>query len=443
MIRPTFARVDLQAIESNLKAITVFLSQARGASREERKTPSALPASPLAPRASDPPPPASPLAPRIIAVVKANAYGHGASEVGLALERAGAAILACADIEEGIVLRRAGIRIPILVFGALGISDLDGVFEFDLTPTISTPSAAHALAAAAAKRGQTGVRPGSDQGQGRVRPLHCHLKIDTGMNRLGFRHDNLERTLPEIAASPYLAIDAVYTHFATADEPEHPAFGEQRERFEQALATIGSLGIRPHARHAANSAALLRDARVWYDFVRPGLLLYGIVPPPLAVTLPLRPALSLHSRIVHVKGMRPGEGTGYGLHSAVDRPSTIAVVPAGYADGLDRRLAGRGSMLVRGRRAPVVGSVCMDMTMIDVTGMDVSTGDEVVIVGAQDDESIGMREIAASIGTIPYELLCRVGTRIERVFEGRGARSEERTNPEPRTSRLAPRGSDK
>jgi alanine racemase len=339
--------------------------------------------------------------------------------VGLALERAGAAMLACADIEEGIVLRRAGIRVPILVFGALGISDLDGVFEFDLTPTISTPSAAQALAAAAAKRGkrgQTGVRPGSDRGQGRQK-LHCHLKIDTGMNRLGFRHDNLARTLPEIAASPYLAIDAVYTHFATADEPESPAFGEQRERFEQALATIGSLGIRPNARHAANSAALLRDERVWYDFVRPGLLLYGIVPPPLAITLPLRPALSLHSRIVHVKGIRPGEGTGYGLHSAVDRPSTIAVVPAGYADGLDRRLAGRGYMLVRGRRARVVGSVCMDMTMIDVTGMEVSTGDEVVIVGAQGGESIGMREIAASIGTIPYELLCRVGTRIERVYD--------------------------
>jgi alanine racemase len=246
--------------------------------------------------------------------------------------------------------------------------------------------------------------------------LHCHLKIDTGMNRLGFRHDNLARTLPEIARSEYLTIDAVYTHFATADEPEHPAFGQQRERFEKVLATLPSLGITPPYRHAANSAALLRDERVWYDFVRPGLLLYGIVPPPLAAMLPLRPALSLHSRIVHVKGMRPGEGTGYGLHSTVDHPATIAVVPAGYADGLDRRMAGRTFMLVRGKRVPVVGSVCMDMTMIDVTGMDVSTGDEVVIVGAQDGEEIGMREIAASIGTIPYELLCRVGTRIERVF---------------------------
>jgi alanine racemase len=247
-------------------------------------------------------------------------------------------------------------------------------------------------------------------------PLRCHLKIDTGMNRLGFRHDNLAHTLPEIARSEYLAIDAVYTHFATADEPEHPAFGQQRERFETVLARLPSLGITPKYRHAANSAALLRDERVWYDFVRPGLLLYGIVPPPLSALLPLRPALSLHSRIVHVKGMRPGEGTGYGLHSVVDRPATIAVVPAGYADGLDRRMAGRTFMLVRGKRVPIVGSVCMDMTTIDVTGMDVATGDEVVIVGEQGAEAIGMREIAASIGTIPYELLCRVGTRIERVF---------------------------
>jgi alanine racemase len=387
MIRPTVARVDLAAIEANLRTIAAFLSGAGPSSGVHR-----------------------PSAPRIIAVVKANAYGHGASQVGLALERAGAAMLACADIEEGVQLRRAGVRIPILVFGALGISDLDGVFEHDLTPTISTPTAAAALAAAA------GVRPGSDRGQTGVR-LHCHLKIDTGMNRLGFRHDNLARTLPAIAESPHLAIDAVYTHFATADDPEHPAFGEQRDRFEKALAQLPSLGINPRLRHAANSAALLRDERVWYDFVRPGLLLYGIVPPPFAATLPLRPVLSLHSRIVHVKGMRPGEATGYGLRTVVTRPTTIAIVPAGYADGLDRRMSGRAWMLVRGQRVPVVGSVCMDMTMIDVTGMEVSTGDEVVIVGRQGQEEIGMREIAASIGTIPYELLCRVGTRIERHYQ--------------------------
>jgi alanine racemase len=373
VIRPTVARVDLDAVRSNLRAISRFLEV----------------------------PPVIGRTPKVIAVVKANAYGHGAAEVGVALEEAGAAMLACADIEEGIVLRRAGVRVPIVVFGALGISDLAGVFQHYLTPTISTPSAARALQAAAAKNGAI---------------LKCHLKIDTGMNRLGFRHDNLARTLPEVAASPNLSIDAVYTHFATADDPESPAFGEQRERFDAACATIATMGVTPRFRHAANSAALLRDERVWYDFVRPGLLLYGVVPPPLAATLALRPALSLHSRIVHVKGVRPGEGTGYGLTKLGDRPATIAVVPAGYADGLDRRLARRGHMLVRGRRAPIVGSVCMDMTTIDVTGMEVAPGDEVVILGRQDDEMMDVREMAATIDTIPYELLCRVGARIERIY---------------------------
>ena len=368
MIRPTVARVDLDAIRSNYRAIARFVNG----------------------RA------------RVVAVVKANAYGHGAPQVALALEEAGAAMLACADIEEGIVLREAGVRAPILVFGALSVSHLDGIFTHALTPTISTPGAARALQAAAGRRGEG---------------LRCHLKIDTGMNRLGFRHDNLDRTLPEVAASPNLRVDAVYTHFATADNPEHPAFAAQRERFEAAAAKLPGLGITTRVRHAANSAALLRDERVWHDYVRPGLLLYGIVPPPLAATLSLRPALSLHSRIVAVKGVRAGEASGYGLRGAFDNPARIAIVPAGYADGLDLRLAGRGYMLVRGRRAPIVGSVCMDMTMIDVTGMDVATGDDVVIIGHQGEDSIGVREMAAAIGTIPYELLCRVGSRIQRLYE--------------------------
>jgi len=372
MIRPTVARVDLSAIRSNFHAINDLLKSGPGVRP-----------------------------PRIIAVVKANAYGHGAEAVGLALEEAGAAMLACADIEEGIVLRETGVRIPILVFGALSVSDLEGIFTHALTPTISTPWAARALEAAAARHGQ---------------PLHCHLKIDTGMNRLGFRHDNLAQTLPPVAASPHLVIDAVYTHFATADNPEHPAFGEQRERFDAALASLPGFGIDVKARHAANSAALLRDERVWYDFVRPGLLLYGVVPPPLASTLPLRPALSLHSRIVAVKGLNPGEAAGYGLKLPVDQPASVAIVPAGYADGLDLRLSGRGYMLIRGRRVPIVGSVCMDVSMLDVTGMQVAPGDDVVIVGEQGDQSITVREMAASIGTIPYESLCRVGSRIQRLY---------------------------
>ena len=395
MIRPTVARVDLNALQANFRALGEYIS------RERDRAPS------------------NGAAPGIIAVVKANAYGHGAGQIGRALEDAGADLLACADIEEGAALRSAGVRAEILVFGALSVSDLDGLFDCRLTPTISTPGAARAVQAAAAKHNQR---------------LRYHLKIDTGMNRLGFRFDNLRRTLPELFVSPNLELDAIYTHFATADDPESALFAEQRQRFERALAEIAALRGLPHrtadsrregvaaladrpSLHAANSAALLRDSRVWYDRVRPGLLLYGLVPAPLASTVNVSPVMTLVSRVVAVKGVRGGETVGYGGRFRAERAGQIAIVPAGYADGLDVRLAGRGSVLIRGRRAPIVGSVCMDMLMADVTGLDVSPGDEVVIIGKQGDDAIDAREVAAQIGTIPYEILCRVGSRIERVYE--------------------------
>jgi len=374
-VRPTRAEVDLAALESNFRAIAAYLADGAAASGRP--------------------------APGIIAVVKANAYGHGAERVALALEHAGAGMLACADVEEGVTLREAGVHVPILVFGALSVSDPSSVFTHALTPTISTPAAADVLERAAATRGVC---------------LPCQLKIDTGMNRLGFRHDNLGRTLPSIARSPHLRVDAVYTHFATADVPGDALFATQHERFEQARQAVLSLGIVPAAWHAANSAALLRDQRVWYDFVRPGLLLYGVVPPPLAAAIALRPVMTLRSRVVAVKGVRPGEGVGYGMRFRTDQPRSIAVIPAGYADGLDTRLAGRGAVLIRGRRASVVGAVCMDMMMADVTGLEVAPGDEVVIVGAQGADRIDVREVAEEIGAIPWELLCRVGSRIERVY---------------------------
>jgi alanine racemase len=372
MIRPTTARIDLQALKSNYRHIAEFI-RAEGSDR----------------------------APGVIAVIKANAYGHGAGQVGRALEDAGADLLACADIEEGAALRKAGVKADILVFGALSVSDLDGLFDCRLTPTISTPGAARAVQAAAARYHQR---------------LAYHLKIDTGMNRLGFRFDNLRNTLPGLLASENLQLDAVYTHFATADDPESTLFELQRRRFEHALNEVAGMGAHPHYRHAANSAGMLRDSRVWFDRVRPGLLLYGIVPPPLASTIKLTPVMALTSRVVAVKGMRPGEITGYGGRFTAEQPTTIAIVPAGYADGLDLRLAGRGYVLIRGRRAPIVGSVCMDMLMADVTGTEVSPGDEVVIVGSQGEASIDVREMAAAIGTIPWETVCRVGSRIERVY---------------------------
>jgi alanine racemase len=383
VIRCTTARVDLTALESNFNAISSYLHRETSFNREAGRGPA--------------------LAPGIIAVVKANAYGHGARRVAAALQSAGAIMLAVADIEEGVDLRKAGIHAPILVFGALSVSDLDGVFDHDLTPTISSPAAGRALQEGAAKRGAT---------------LGYHLKIDTGMNRLGFRHDNLKRTLPELLGSKNLALEAVHTHFGTADEPGHTLFETQRTRFEEATRTLDELGAGPRLRHAANSAALLRDSRVWFDFVRPGLLLYGLVPPPLGSTIALKPVMSLTSQVVAVKGIRVGETVGYGGRFTAARPVTLAVIPAGYADGLDRRLEDHGFVLIRGQRAKIVGAVSMDMLTADVTDIDgVGPGDEVVFLGSQGEKSIDAREMASWIGTIPYEILCRLGSRVERKYD--------------------------
>jgi alanine racemase len=379
------AHVDLAALDRNVRADAAYLQDEASLNRGVGRGPARPPG--------------------IIAVVKANAYGHGARPVAKSLEAAGATMLAVADIEEGVDLRASGIRAPILVFGALSVSDVDGVFDHHLTPTISSPAAGAALQAAAAKRNTK---------------LPYHLKIDTGMNRLGFRHDNLKRTLPALLASENLALDAVHTHFGSADEPGHQLFDEQRTRFEAACRALDELAAGPRVRHAANSAALLRDSRVWYDFVRPGLLLYGLVPPPLGSNLALTPVMSLTSRVVAVKGVRVGETIGYGGRFTADRPVTLAVIPAGYADGLDRRLEGRGAVLIRGRRAPIVGAVSMDMLTVDVTDVDaVGPGDEVVFLGSQGSEpqqTIDAREMAAWIGTIPYEILCRLGARVERKY---------------------------
>jgi alanine racemase len=386
VIRCTAAHVDLDATRANYAVIADYLEAEAALNRRASREPVS--------------------APGLIAVVKANAYGHGATRIAQALEDAGASWLAVADIEEGIELRQSGARARILVFGALSVSDLTGVFEYDLTPTIASPAAGRALQTAA---------------QSRSARVRYHLKIDTGMHRLGFRHENLPWTLPEILASPNLELEGVYTHFATADEPEHPLFDEQRLAFDRACVTLRELGARFQFRHAANSAALLRDSRVWYDLVRPGLLLHGVVPPPLATTMRLRPVMSLTSRVVAVKNLRAGESVGYGARFRPDHPLTLAVIPAGYADGLDRRLEGRGDVLIRGRRAPIVGAVSMDMLTADITAIDdVNPGDEVVFLGSQGSgpfQALDAREMAAAISSIPYEVLCRLGARVHRVYD--------------------------
>jgi alanine racemase len=372
VIRPTVARIDLGALAHNAREIRAFMAARPGWA-----------------------------VPALIGVVKANAYGHGAAEAARTLIGTGAAMLACADVEEALELRESGLRVPILVFGPFSLGDVDAVFAANLTPTISTPTAARRLQDAAARRG---VRIG------------YHLGIDTGMHRLGLRHDNLARTMPELLASANLRLEGVYTHFATADAPGDDLFARQCRNFESAARTLTALGVTGCVKHAANSAALLAEPATWFDLVRPGLLMYGIAPRAFEGKVAVRPVMSLRSRVAAVKGVRIGEAIGYGGRFVADRPTTMAVVPAGYADGLDTRLEGRGFVLVHGRRAPIVGSVSMDMITVDVTGMGVEPGDEVVITGRQGDEEITIGEMARWVGTIPYELLCRVGARVERVY---------------------------
>jgi len=372
VIRQTVAHVDLGALAHNARAIRAFMAARTGGA-----------------------------GPVLAGVVKANAYGHGAVEAARTLLDAGAGLLACADIEEAVDLRRAGLGAPILVFGAFGLGDLDGIFEYALTPTVSTPTAASRLQAAAAQRG---VR------------LRYHLGIDTGMHRLGLRHDNLARTMPEILGAPNLELAGVYTHFASADEPGSELFARQQRNFEAADRALAALGAEGYVRHAANSAALLADSSSWFDMVRPGLLIYGVAPPAFEGRVDVKPVMSLRSRVAAVKGVRAGESIGYGGRFVARRPTTMAIVPAGYADGLDTRLEGRGAVLVRGRRVPIVGAVSMDMIALDVTGVAVEPGDEVVLTGRQGNEEITFGDMSRWVSTIPYELLCRVGSRVERVY---------------------------
>jgi alanine racemase len=372
VIRQTVAQIDLGALAHNARAIRAFMAAERAGG-----------------------------APALVGVVKADAYGHGAVEVARTLVGAGAAMLACADIEEGLELREAGLAVPILVFGAFSLGDLDGIFDGRLTPTVSTPMAARRLQEAAGRRG---VR------------LRYHLGIDTGMHRLGLRHDNLARTMPAMLGAPNLELEGVYTHFATADVPGDELFARQRRNFDTALQVLAGLGVRGCVKHAANGAAVLAEPSTWFDLVRPGLLMFGVAPEAFAGKIDVRPVMSVRSRVAAVKGIRIGESIGYGGRFVARRPTTMAVVPAGYADGLDTRLEGRGAVLVRGRRAPIVGSVSMDMIALDVTAMNVEPGDEVVITGRQGDDEITVAEMARWVGTIPYELLCRVGARVQRVF---------------------------
>ncbi|HEX9507566.1 MAG TPA: alanine racemase, partial [Myxococcales bacterium] len=350
----------------------------------------------------------------ILAVVKANAYGHGAVLVARALEALGVRFLAVALIEEGVELRRAGVRVPILVLGGSYEGGYDWLLKYGLTPTLFRREHVEGLARAARAVGH---------------PVKAHLKVDTGMGRLGVRADELEAFLDAIRSYPEVQWDGLMSHFANADLADALLTREQVRRFRTAHQQLLARGLSPQWRHISNSAGVIdlpevRDGSV-FNLVRPGLMLYGVAPADrMALPTDLRPILSWRTRVIHLKAVSRGDAISYGSIWTAPRPSRIATLPVGYADGYSRLYSNRASVLIRGQRAPIVGRVCMDLCMIDVTDIEgVQQGDEVVLLGRQGKEQILVGELAELAETIPYEVLCALSSRVPRVLVHSDGRS--------------------
>lgn len=342
----------------------------------------------------------------MMGVIKADAYGHGVSEVVRTLLDNGVSRLAVSMLDEAIQIRKMGIRVPILIFGYTDSSRAEEVILHDITQAVFSREMAQVLSKAAVKLGKT---------------ARVHIKLDTGMTRVGFMPDHraIENIL-EIQRLPGLMIEGLFTHFASADEEKRDYTIMQFERFMNVCRELDKLGVHIPLRHVCNSAGIMQYPQMHLDMVRPGIILYGLYPSQEVdrEKISLKPAMSLKANVILVKDVEPGICISYGRTFRTSRPSKIATVPVGYADGYTRLLSNKGRMLVNGEYAPVVGRVCMDQCMIDVTDLkhEVHVGDEVVIFGNQNGECISADEIAADIGTIGYEVICNISKRIPRVY---------------------------
>jgi len=340
---------------------------------------------------------------QVCAVVKAHGYGHGPVQVAEAALRAGATWLGVALVEEGAHLRAAGqFTEPILLLSEPPYSQMDDVVAHGLTPTLYTPAAVDAAAKAVAA-------------SARREPLPVHVKVDSGMHRVGATPEAAVRLALAVHDSPELRLEGLWTHLAVADEPDHPFTTTQVQRFDAVVEELAAHGVRPQLLHAANSAAALTRPDARYDMVRCGIALYGLIPSPqLGGVADLHPALALKARVALVKRVDAGEGVSYGLRYRFDRISHVATVPIGYADGVPRRLgAVGGEVLIGGRRRPIAGTVTMDQITVDCGDDDtVVAGDEVVLLGRQGDEEISAWDWATRLDTIAYEIVSGISRRV-------------------------------
>ena len=341
---------------------------------------------------------------QIVAVVKANAYGHGAIEVSETLLQNGVTMLGVSVIEEGIVLRKAGIRAPILVFGLTMNDQLESLVAYNLTATVCRLKTVQTLSRIA----------GAKKKKARV-----HIKIDTGMGRLGIPSEDTLDFIKTINQLENIEIEGIFTHFAATDSQDIVYARNQFEKYKKALLQLGKEGIHISLNHVANSAAILNSSCFHLDAVRPGITIYGFFPSPEDKRkIQLRPTAEFKTKIALVKEVPAGENIGYGGTYTTPKATRIATLPVGYADGYSRLLSNRGEVLVRGQRAPIIGNICMDLCMIDITHIKgVQVGDEVVLWGKQGSETISAQDVAQKIESIVNEVVCMVDKeRVPKIF---------------------------
>jgi alanine racemase len=368
-IRPTVARIDLTALANNYRRVRAVIGPQVG----------------------------------VIAVIKADAYGHGALPVASMLEGLGIRGFGVATVEEGVELRLAGVRSPIFIMGAAFGQDHAEVVARDLIPLVGDPGDVERFAQAARLAN-------------RLR-YSIHVKVDTGMTRLGVTPDRFPDFLKQCASHPSIRVDGLATQFACADELDPGYTEDQLRRFIACLDQARALGADPQLIHAANSAAALRFPRTRFDWVRPGIVLYG-ARPSLHVPDPgLKPVLSLHTSINALRQVPAGTPVSYGGTHVLKRPSVVATLPVGYADGYPRKLSNRAQVIIRGQRAPLIGRVCMDLCMIDVTNVaGVRVGDAVTLLGGEEPVAIHPEELASWAETIAYEIFCGISKRVPREY---------------------------
>jgi alanine racemase len=366
-LRPTYATVSLSRLRANLAAVKAHV----GASK-------------------------------VMAILKANAYGHGLEAVARCLAPQADAF-GVALVEEGIALRALGIENPILVMGGIWTRQIPLFLEHGLTFTVPSLARLADIEQAAAAHG---------------RKARAHLKIDTGMERIGIHHYSAAPLLEAAARSPHVEVEGIYSHLANADAEDLAPTRLQLERFHEVLRFYERHSLPPPLRHIANSAALLRLPDTHLDMVRPGILLYGVYPFEAAPrTLEVKPALAWHSRVVYFKVVEPGNPVSYGWTWKSDHRVRLVTVPVGYGDGYFRALSNRASVILRGRRHPQVGRVCMDQMMVNIESNEAWNGDDVVLIGEQDGAQVTVEELAQWAGTVPWEILAAISDRVPRIYE--------------------------